>query len=813
MSSLTSLPLALVLPILLGSVVTTVSTQEDLALRAAGLARIGGADEIAETGHLALAQAVRDAGNDSSIAIVASHPDDQYLLPAAYLRLHHGYRVTVIMMTRGEGGQNNFGPEVGDTLATLRTLETEECARSLGLRIHYLNRADDGYCRTAEEAFESWGENVTVRALASAIRRTRPDIVLTTHHPEDTHGHDLAVVRALPLAIRMAGDPNVDLASGSAHGVTRAYRSATPTEAPWFELPTDDVEPDRGLTYREIAYRALTRSHRSQSPFRAEDDFFRGAHRFVGIDAITSPPRNIHFGLTDSLREAEQLGLISAARNEELRAGLDELQYTMGNRPALAARALAIRAELAALDVRSHESILPRIAAKRSALARIAMHAIGLRARLTPSRSLAAAGESIGLTIDLSSATPRSLNSFSLSSPDLDIQQLSPPDVDRPQPWHMEFAVRVPNGPRRIDPLTDLFRQSDFRMPCICELRFELAQASGLAGVADVPIELPLALQPPVDIDVAPDSLLLTSGAPYVDFNLRVRRSTAAGIRDRLRFDLPTGVTIEPPEAEVDLTQVTELGFLFRLRVGADSRQGPQVVRAHFADRSRRLILHRVDVKVDRRSRVGLIRGVNDSTRNVLSQLGCVVEILTEDVLPTRRLDDLDTILVDVRALNHHRAARADLNRLLQFASDGGRLVFLYHKDSEIDTAVTGRRFWPNGLELSIGRERVTREDAPVEVLLPNHALLNVPNVIAAEDWDGWSRERGLYFPSSWHSQYQALVALRDPDREIDRGALLYVTTGRGEYVYCALALHRQLENLHSGACRILANLVSFHRQ
>jgi LmbE family N-acetylglucosaminyl deacetylase len=805
--------LALVIPIVVGASFTTVISQEDLALRAAGLARIGGAEEIAETGHLALAQAVRDAGNDSTVAIVASHPDDQYLLPAAYLRLHHGYRVTVIMMTRGEGGQNNFGPEVGDTLATLRTLETEECARSLGLRIHYLNRADDGYCRTAEEAFESWGENVTIRALADAIRRIRPDIVLTTHHPEDTHGHDLAVVRALPSAIRMAADPSVQLGSGSAHRVTRAYRSATPTEAPWFELPTDDVEPDRGLTYREIAYGALTRSHRSQSPFRAEDDFFRGAHRFVGIDAIASPPRNIHYGLTDTLREVERLGLISPARSEELRAGLDELQYSIGNRPVLAARALALRAELAALDVRSDESIESRIAAKRSALARIAMHAIGLRARLTPSRTLATAGESIGLTIDLSTATPRSLNSFSLSSVDLDIERLTAPDVDRPQPWHMELEVRVPNGPRRMDPLTDLFRRSDFRLPCVCELRFELSLATGSGGVADVPIELPIALQSPVDIDVAPDSLLLTSGASHVDFNLRVRRTTATGIRERLRFDLPSGVTIEPPEVEVDLTQVTELGFLFRLRVAADSRQGPQVVRAQFADRSRRLVLHRVDVKVDRKSHVGLIRGVNDATRNVLSQLGCVFEILTEDVLPTRRLDDLDTILVDVRALNHHRAARADLNRLLQFANDGGRLVFLYHKDSEIDTAVTGRQFWPSGLELSIGRERVTREDAPVEVLLPEHALLNVPNAIAAEDWDGWSRERGLYFPSSWHSKYEALLALRDPDREVDRGALLYVTTGRGEYVYCALALHRQLENLHSGGCRILANLVSFRRK
>ena len=38
---------------------------------------------------------------------------------------------------------------------------------------------------------------------------------------------------------------------------------------------------------------------------------------------------------------------------------------------------------------------------------------------------------------------------------------------------------------------------------------------------------------------------------------------------------------------------------------------------------------------------------------------------------------------------------------------------------------------------------------------------------------------------------------------------MLYARTGEGEYVYCALALWRQLKTLHPGAVRMLVNLLT----
>ena len=40
-------------------------------------------------------------------------------------------------------------------------------------------------------------------------------------------------------------------------------------------------------------------------------------------------------------------------------------------------------------------------------------------------------------------------------------------------------------------------------------------------------------------------------------------------------------------------------------------------------------------------------------------------------------------------------------------------------------------------------------------------------------------------------------------------GALLYAKHGKGDYVYCSLALYRQLRHGHAGAARILVNLLA----
>ena len=66
------------------------------------------------------------------------------------------------------------------------------------------------------------------------------------------------------------------------------------------------------------------------------------------------------------------------------------------------------------------------------------------------------------------------------------------------------------------------------------------------------------------------------------------------------------------------------------------------------------------------------------------------------------------------------------------------------------------------------------------------------------------------YFPSKWDMAWTPLLELKDAsDKAPSRGALLHTGYGRGDFVYCSLALYRQLRVGHAGAARILVNLLA----
>jgi hypothetical protein len=104
----------------------------------------------------------------------------------------------------------------------------------------------------------------------------------------------------------------------------------------------------------------------------------------------------------------------------------------------------------------------------------------------------------------------------------------------------------------------------------------------------------------------------------------------------------------------------------------------------------------------------------------------------------------------------------------------------------------------------------VTDETAPVTFTEPQSALLNFPNRIGPEDFDGWIQERGLYYPKEWDSHYSAPLATSDAGEAPLRGGLLAADYGRGHYIYTSMVWYRQLRAGVPGAYRIFANMISY---
>jgi hypothetical protein len=109
----------------------------------------------------------------------------------------------------------------------------------------------------------------------------------------------------------------------------------------------------------------------------------------------------------------------------------------------------------------------------------------------------------------------------------------------------------------------------------------------------------------------------------------------------------------------------------------------------------------------------------------------------------------------------------------------------------------------------SISGDRVSVEDAAVKFLAPQSPVLNTPNRITQEDFEGWIQERGLYFSDKWDARYTAVLASNDPGEPSRDGGLLIAQYGKGHYVFTGYAFFRQLPAGVPGAYRLFANLVS----
>ena len=122
-----------------------------------------------------------------------AHPDDEISGMLAALAFRDGINISYACSTRGEGGQNEIGPELYEELGVIRTHEMQGAADVEGAELHFLNLPEVGYSKTPEETFEKWGHEVALERMVRLIRELRPDVIITNHGTMKDHGHHQAI--------------------------------------------------------------------------------------------------------------------------------------------------------------------------------------------------------------------------------------------------------------------------------------------------------------------------------------------------------------------------------------------------------------------------------------------------------------------------------------------------------------------------------------------------------------------------------------------------------------------------------------------
>src|SRR5437016_11297215 len=212
------------------------------------------------------------------VLYIADHPDDENTNLMALWANGSLYNSAYLSITRGDGGQNLIGPELGERLGIIRTEELLDARRIDHGKQFFTRAIDFGFSKTADETLRIWDHDKILADVVWVIRSFRPDVLVTRFSPEDhlTHGHHTASAILAQEAFVAAGDPNrfpEQLAFVKPWRPTRLVWNTSPFFFKNRNLPFDPTgltvleaggyNPLLGKAYTEIAAASLS-MHKSQ---------------------------------------------------------------------------------------------------------------------------------------------------------------------------------------------------------------------------------------------------------------------------------------------------------------------------------------------------------------------------------------------------------------------------------------------------------------------------------------------------------------------------------------------------------------------
>jgi hypothetical protein len=130
-------------------------------------------------GHTALGLAIRKLGVSGTFLQAPAHPDDETNALFALFGYGMGLRTIDLQNNRGDGGQNEIGPELFRDMAVLRTSELLAAHRIDGAEQYFTRAIDYGYSFDPQEVIQKWGRENIVGDYVRLLRSLRPDVVVT----------------------------------------------------------------------------------------------------------------------------------------------------------------------------------------------------------------------------------------------------------------------------------------------------------------------------------------------------------------------------------------------------------------------------------------------------------------------------------------------------------------------------------------------------------------------------------------------------------------------------------------------------------
>ncbi|MDB4884147.1 MAG: LmbE family protein [Gemmatimonadetes bacterium] len=213
-----------------------------------------------ERGAVALGEAVAGLDVTARVLLIGAHPDDEDTQLLTWLARGRQIETGYLSLTRGDGGQNLIGNELGPLLGMIRTEELLAARRLDGGRQFFTRAYDFGFSKTAEETYTHWVKDSILRDVVTVVRAFRPQVIVAVFSgtPRDGHGHHqvsgLLAREVFDAAADTVRFPRTATAGLGAWTPAKFYRAQrfNPTDAS-LTFNVGELSPFRGMTYAEIA--------------------------------------------------------------------------------------------------------------------------------------------------------------------------------------------------------------------------------------------------------------------------------------------------------------------------------------------------------------------------------------------------------------------------------------------------------------------------------------------------------------------------------------------------------------------------------
>ena len=775
-----------------------------------------------------------------SVLYIAAHPDDENTAALAYFSKGQKLRTAYLSLTRGDGGQNLIGSERGAEIGIIRTQELMAARGVDGAEQYFTRAIDFGYSKTPEETLAFWGKEAVLADVVWVIRSFRPDVIVT-RFPIDRpsgHGHHTSSGQLAREAFHVAADPErfpeqLDRVEPwqAKRLFWNGWRLSEEERAEAAKVDVGEFDPLLGASYSEIA--AISRSmHRSQG-FGAAG---RRGSRYEYFKLVEGSPsgKELLSGIDTSWSRVPG-GRSLGFKLKEISEHFD---------PRDPARSLPQLLE-AYSEMRKLEPT-GWVEVKQKELLGLMQACAGLWMEAISTEFAAAPGDAVTVKTTLVNRSNHRFRLKSVSFKDLESSSVQDVVLENNIPHTIESSIQIPPGfPTsqpywlRNSPKKALFSVSDQSLIGAAENAPSLQAKVVLSGQGeDLEFLVPVLYRWTDRVDgesyrlfeIRPKVTVELDGGVrvFADTNpqeIRVRvKANSPGVDGTLRFSgdsdwhvvpesVPFSLSEKYDEAELSfqVTPPDDAGdalFVAEAEVGVSqfSRALVTITHPHIKQQVYfpETTLKVVKLDVERRGdTIGYIMGSGDEVVEGLRHLGYDVTLLSDDELESGDLSRFDAIIGGIRAYNTRERLAVVQPRLLQYVEDGGTLIVQYNVSRGLVTEGIGP--YP----FTIGRDRVSEENAPVTILAPDHVLMNFPNTITQKDFDGWVQERGLYYATQWDGKYETVVASHDAGEPDTAGGLLFTRFGEGVFIYSGISWFRQLPAGVPGAYRLLANMIS----